>query len=332
MNMKICVIGSGAMGSVYGGLLCKAGYDVTLVDLRADHVEAIRGHGLRVDGVCGEHVVRPPVFVDHAGLRSFDAAIVFVDANSTRQAARIAEQVLAPDGFAMTLQNGIGNVEALSERLGEARVLAGVSMDSANYRAPGHASYTNQGPIYLGELHGKTTPRLEAMAAALVKAGFKAHLTDRARDYIWEKFTLNCAVNPIAALTGLRGGEFIRIEEISALQDRVLDEAFAVAAAKGIRYPNAKLRESIKELCYRRYNQPSMLQHVTQGRRTEIDALNGALVREAKLYSIPTPYNETIVALIKGLQKHREQAVHQPPIDYQKLEAEAAAAAPAGAR
>jgi 2-dehydropantoate 2-reductase len=326
--MKICVIGSGAMGSVYGGLLCKAGYDVTLVDLRADHVKAIGERGLKVDGVCGEHIVRPPVSTDHTGLGPFAAAIVFVDANSTREAARTAEQILSPEGFAMTLQNGIGNVEALSERLGEARVLAGVSMDSANYRAAGHASYTNQGPIYVGELHGKATPRLETMVAALQKAGFKANVTDRARDYIWEKFTLNCAVNPLAALTGLRGGEFIRIEEINALQDRVLDEAFAVAAAKGIRYPNPKLRESIKELCYKRYNQPSMLQHVTQGRRTEIDALNGALVREAKPYGIPTPYNETIVALIKGLQKHREQAVHQPPIDYQALEA--AAAAPRG--
>jgi 2-dehydropantoate 2-reductase len=324
--MKICMIGSGAMGSVYGGLLCKAGYDVTLVDLRADHVGAIRERGLRVDGVCGEHVVRPPVFIDHAGLGSFDAAIVFVDSNSTREAARTAQQILKADGFAMTLQNGIGNVEVLSALLGEARVLAGVSMDSANYRAPGHASYTNQGPIHIGELHGSITPRLEAMVGALVKAGFKASVTDRARDYIWEKFTLNCAINPIAALTGLRGGEFIRIEEIDALQDRVLEEVFAVGRAKGIKYPNPDLRAYVKDHCRKRFNQPSMLQHVTQGRRTEIDALNGALVREAKAYGIPTPYNETIVALIKGLQQHREQVVHQPPIDYQKLEADTAAA------
>ncbi len=324
--MKICMIGSGAMGSVFGGLLCKAGFDVTLVDLRADHVVAIRERGLRIDGVRGEHVVRPPVSVDHAGLGPFDAAIVFVDCNSTRTAAATAAQVLKPDGFALTLQNGIGNVEALSECLGEARVLAGVSMDSANYRGAGHASYTNQGPIHLGELDGKTTSRAQALVDALNKAGFKASLTDRARDYIWEKFTLNCAINPLAALTGLRGGEFIRIAEIDALQDRVLDEVFAVGKAKGIRYPNPDLRAYIKEHCHKRFNQPSMLQHVTQGRRTEIDALNGALVREAKAFGIATPYNETIVALIKGLQKHREQVVHQPPIDYQKLEADTAAA------
>lgn len=319
--MRICMIGSGAMGSVYGGLLGKAGYDVTLLDLREDHVQAIREHGLRVDGVCGDHVVHPSARMDAAGLSGFDVAIVFVDSNSTREAARIAEKILALDGFAMTLQNGIGNVEALVERLGEARVMAGVSMDSGNYRGPGHASYTNQGPIHLGELHGKTTVRLEAMVTALTKAGFKPNITDRPRDYIWEKFTLNCAINPLAALTGLRGGEFIRIEELSVLQDRVLDEVFAVGAAKGIRYPNPKLREYIKDHCFKRYNQPSMLQHVIQGRRTEIDSLNGALVREAKPFGILTPYNETIVALIKGLQKHREQILHQPPIDYQKLEA-----------
>lgn len=322
--MKICMIGSGAMGSVYGGLLTRAGHDVTLVDLRAEHVAAIKEHGLRVDGVCGEHTVRPPAFVDHQNLEQFDAAIVFVDANSTRDAAATAVQVLKPDGFAMTLQNGIGNVEALTERLSEARVIAGVSMDSANFRGPGHASYTNQGPIHLGELDGKATVRAQTMVDALNKAGFKASVTDRARDYIWEKFTLNCAINPLAALTGLRGGEFIRIAEIDALQNCVLEEVFAVAKAKGIRYPNPDLRGYIKHHCWRRFNQPSMLQHVTQGRRTEIDALNGALVREAKAFGIPTPYNETIVALIKGLQKHREQVVHQAPIDYKRLEEQTA--------
>ena len=325
--MKICMIGSGAMGSVYGGLLSAAGYDVTLVDLRADHVAAIRANGLRVDGIGGEHVVHPPVFKDHAGLGPFDAAIVFVDGNSTRAAAQTASEVVRPDGFAMTLQNGIGNVEVLTEKLGESRVLAGVSMDSANYRGPGHASYTNRGAISFGELSGEKTARAEAMATALNKAGFKAHTVDRPRDYIWQKFVHNCAVNPIAALTGMRAGEFIEIAEIDAMQDRLLDELFAVGAAKGVSYPDPNLRASIKAHCYKRYNQPSMLQHVLQGRRTEIDTLNGALVREAKKVGVPVPFNETIVALIKGLEKQRERELHQPPIDYQQLEVFAAAQA-----
>ena len=324
--MRIYMIGAGAMGGVFGGLLRRAGADVTLIDPRREHIEKIRSEGLHLEGVRGTHQIRLPVHESGANLPPCDLAVVFTDANSTREAARAARSLLATDGFALTLQNGIGNVEALTERLGETRVLAGVSMDSANYRGAGHASYTNQGPIHLGELDGKTTMRAQAVVEALNKAGFKATLTDRARDYVWEKFTLNCAINPLAALTGLRGGEFIRIPEIDALQDRVLEEVFAVGKAKGIRYPNPDLRAYIKEHCHKRFNQPSMLQHVTQGRRTEIDALNGALVREAKTYGIPTPYNETIVALIKGLQKHREQVMHQAPIDYAKLEAEVAAA------
>ena len=327
--MKICMIGSGAMGSVYGGLLCAAGYDVTLVDLRADHVAAIRANGLRVDGMAGEHVVHPPVFKHHAGLGPFDAAIVFVDGNSTRAAAQTASEVLQPDGFAMTLQNGIGNVEVLTEKLGDSRVIAGVSMDSGNYRGPGHASYTHRGVVSIGELDGRMTPRLEEMVAALNKAGFNAKKVDRPQDYIWSKFVLNCAVNPLAALTGMRAGEFIEIPEINALQDKLLDELFAVGAAKGMSYPDPNLRASIKGHCYKRYNQPSMLQHVLQGRRTEIDNLNGALVREAKKFGVPVPYNETIVALIKGLEKQREQELHHPPIDYKQLEALAVAEAKA---
>lgn len=325
--MKICMIGAGAMGSAYGGLLFAAGYDVTLLDSRSDHVAAIRANGLRIDGKGGEHVVRPPIFDNHAGLGPFDAAIIFVDGNSTRVAAQTASEILKSDGFAMTLQNGIGNVEVLTEQLGEARVIAGVSMDSANYRGPGHASYTNQGVISIGELDGRMTARLDAMVAALNKAGCDAKKVERPRDYIWSKFVHNCAVNPIAALTGMRTGDFIEIGEIDALQDRLLDELFAVGAAKGVNYPDPNLRQTIKAHCYKRYNQPSMLQHVLQGRRTEIDNLNGALVREAKKYGVPVPINETIVALIKGLEKQRERELHHPPIDYKKLEALAVAEA-----
>lgn len=325
--MKICMIGSGAMGSVYGGLLCAAGYDITLLDLRADHIAAIRANGLRVDGKAGEHLVRPPAFDNHASLAPFDAAIIFVDSNSTHAAAQTASDILKLDGFAMTLQNGIGNVEVLTEKLGAARVLAGVSMDSGNYRGPGHASLTNSGPISMGELDGRMTPRLDAMVDALNKAGLIAHKVDCAKDYIWQKFALNCAINPLAALTGMRAGEFMEIPEIDALQDRILDEITAVGKAKGVSYPDPNWRDHVKS--HRRYNQPSMLQHVIQGRRTEIDTINGALVREGRKLGVPVPYNETIVALIKGLEKQRERELHQPPIDYSHLEALAAAKAKA---
>src|SRR5262245_416760 len=128
--MRTYMIGSGAMGSIYGGLLARAGYDVTLIDPRADHVGLIQRNGLVVDGVRGRHVIRILAQTTHAGLPPADFAVIFTDANATADAARTAAQVLKPEGFVLTLQNGIGNVEALTAALGTGRVVAGVTMNS----------------------------------------------------------------------------------------------------------------------------------------------------------------------------------------------------------
>src|SRR5512145_60207 len=171
--MRTYMIGSGAMGSVYGGLLARAGYDVTLIDPREDHVGLIQRDGLIVEGVRGRHVIRVPAQTSHTGLPPADFAVIFTDANATAEAARTAAQVLKPEGFALTLQNGIGNVEGLTAALGEARVVAGVTMNSGALPQPGSAAYTNAGVTSIGELDGRTTVRIEEVARMLNKAGIE---------------------------------------------------------------------------------------------------------------------------------------------------------------
>ena len=321
--MRTYMIGAGAMGSVYGGLLKGAGYDVTLIDPRADHVGAIVRDGLTIEGVRGRHLIRLPAQTTHTGLSPADFVIIFTDANSTRDAARTAAQVLKPDGFALTLQNGIGNVEALVAELGVARVIAGVSMNSAANPEPGRAQFTNAGMTSIGELDGRSTKRIAEVAQMLNKADIETSVIPDPMAYIWGKFVLNCAINPLTAVTGLRSGEIYRTPEVDALQDRIIDEILMVVERKGVRISEPDPRKKIKEHCRVRYNRPSMMQHVEQGRRTEIDALNGALVREARALGIAVPYNEAIVAVVKGLEKSRRQRLHEPPIDYAKREEEA---------
>jgi 2-dehydropantoate 2-reductase len=322
--MRIVMVGAGAMGGVYGGLLARAGYDVTLIDTREDHVAAIRRDGLTVEGVRGTHVIRIPVQTDAAGLAPMDMAIIFTDSNSTRDAARTAVAVLKPQGFALTLQNGIGNVEALVETLGADRVVAGVSMNSAACPAPGHSVYTNADKTSIGELGGRDTARIREVAAMFNKAEIPTEVIPDPMAYIWGKFVLNCGINALTAVTGLRSGEMYRTPEVSALQDRVIDEVLAVVTRKGVKLSESDPRKKIKAHCQGRYNKPSMMQHVEQGRRTEIDALNGALVREARALGISVPYNEAVVAIVKGVEKSRRQLLHEPPPDYRKLEEEAA--------
>jgi 2-dehydropantoate 2-reductase len=323
--MKITVVGAGAMGASYGGHLARAGHEVALLDTWQDHVDAINRNGLRVDGVLGDHRIRLPASSAPDGTVPADLAIVFVDANNTAKAAETLARLLAPDGFAITFQNGIGNVEKLQAALGCERVLGGSSMCSAASRAPGHVTLTHMGTTSVGETHGRDSPRVQAMLAALRGAGFEAEHEPNIMGLIWQKFVVNCAVNAIAATTGLRGGEIVRLPELDAFQDRVLDEIMAVTRAKQIRLPNPEIAAKIKANCHRKFNKPSMLQHVEAGRGTEIEALNGALIREAKALEIPTPNNEALVALLKGRELHQQRRIHQPDLDYDAWEARIAA-------
>jgi 2-dehydropantoate 2-reductase len=318
--MRIYMIGAGAMGGVFGGLLHRAGADVTLIDPRVEHIEKICTEGLQIEGVRGKHLIRIPVQATGAGLPKCELAIIFTDANTTREAAQAARGLLSSDGFALTLQNGIGNVETLVAELGSARVIAGVSMNSAANPAPGRVAYTNSGMTSLGELDGRDSARAREVVELFNRAEIPAEIVTDPMAWVWSKFVHNCSVNALAAISGLRGGEIYRNPAMSALQDRVMEEIMAVVMKKGIKLPDADPRKKIKEHCRKRYNKPSMMQHIEQGRRTEIDALNGALVREAGALGIPVPFNEAVVALVKGLEQSRRQMLHEAPRDYKKLE------------
>jgi 2-dehydropantoate 2-reductase len=322
--MRFCVVGAGSMGSLYGGLLARAGFDVTLVDLWQEHIDTIRRDGLHLDGITGD--LRIPIRATSrvADVSPVDCAIILTDANSTRAAADAGRRVLGEAGFALTLQNGIGNVETLGEVLGGGRVMGGISNHSAALRAPGHVTHTHAAPTWIGELDGRPTGRLRETEQALAKAGFTPVVVDNILAHIWNKFVLNCGINAISAVTGLRLGEIARTPPVDELQTRIIEEVLAVVRAKGVRLTDEDPMRVIKEHCRKKYNKPSTLQHVEQGKRTEIDALNGALVREARRLGVPTPYNDALTLLLKGVEKHWAQTVRGPAIDYDRLEAEAA--------
>jgi 2-dehydropantoate 2-reductase len=318
--MKITVVGAGAMGGSYGGLLALAGHEVCLIDAWQAHVDAIERDGLRVDGVHGDHRVRLPASTGPIG-DGAHLVIVFVDANNTGAAAEIARQVLAPDGFAITCQNGIGNVEQLQAALGQERVVGGSSMCSAATVGPGHVRLTHLGKTSIGETDRAARPRTAQLAETLNNSGFETAVAPDIMAVIWEKFALNCCINALAATTGLRAGEIARLPALDALQDRIIAEVMTVTDAKGIRLPTPDLPAKIKAQCKKKFNKPSMLQHVEAGRRTEIDALNGALLREAQALGVATPYNEALVALLKGRELHQMRAIHEPDLDFDAWEA-----------
>ncbi len=317
---KVAVIGCGALGGVVGGLLAAAGGDIRFIEIDRDVVEAVRRNGLRIEGACGDHCVTVPIAAGVEEPGWADTAIVLVTTNDTAAAAKIAEQVLKPAGVALTLQNGIGNVECLVERLGPDRVLGGSVKSSAQRVAPGASALTKLDPTSVGELDGSQSARAEELARMLDGAGLQCGVSDNILGVIWSKLVHNVALNAICAATGLRHAETAGIAELEALRGHIVAEALAVAHAKGIRLSDPDPLENIRAHARRKFTRPSMMQHVEAGRLTEIDAINGAIVREAAAHGIPTPYNEALVALLKGREFAQRRALHAP-VDYAALQA-----------
>jgi len=321
--MRIAMIGAGAMGSTFGAWLARAGADVVLYDLDAAHVAAIAAGGLSVATPAGEIHMKLPATTDAAGIGLVDMAIVLVDSNATRAAATALAAILPATAFALTLQNGIGNIEALAAALGRERVLGGTTYNSAARLAPGRVLHSNIGETTIGELDGRHSERVSAVAGLFRMAGLPIAVSDNVVGHIWMKFVLNVALNPVAAVTGLRSGEIVRSGPARRLLERVLDEVLAVIAAKGITLPYRDPRAVVLDHAWERYNRPSMLQHVEQGRRTEIDALNGALLAEARALGLACPINEAIVLTVKSLEARAELRRQTPVLDEAALEAAA---------
>ncbi|HRY24776.1 MAG TPA: 2-dehydropantoate 2-reductase [Geminicoccaceae bacterium] len=301
--MRIAMLGAGAMGGMFGARFARAGAEVVLYDRDAAHVAAIAADGLTVELPDEEPItLRLPAFAEALAIGTVDLAVVLVDCAATRDAALVAKDVIGTGGFALTLQNGIGNVEALVDVLGAARVVAGSTMNSAARLGLGRVAHTHLGKSVLGELDGRASERLERLAALFDRGGLPVATTDNIMGHVWQKFVLNAALNPVCAITRLRPGEVAESASACALVRDILREVLAVVAAEGIDLPDPDPTEGILGHAVGRMNKPSMLQHVEQGRRTEIAALNGALLPIAARHGIPCPTNRTIVQLVEAIQ------------------------------
>ena len=323
--MKICIIGAGAMGGLYGGRLVLAGKDVQFIEIRQKAVDALNNGDYLYNGIDGEHRIKAPAATSADNLPAADIAFIHTDSNNTNGAAEYAKAVLNPDGWAVTFQNGVGNVETLCAVLGAERVVGGISYHSAASPEAGVATHTNANKTWIGELDGGGSARVEQLRDLLADAKFDPNIAEDIQAVIWTKFMLNCAVNPLCAITGLRSGEVGTDDAALEMQDLVLDETLAVIAAKGIALTDPDPKASIKKILGRAFNKPSMLQHMEAGLQTEIDSLNGAVVREGAALGIPTPYSHALTMLIKARNANMIRQLHEPPIDYEAMEAAAKA-------
>ncbi len=303
--MKIAIVGTGAMGSVYAGLLADAGHDVWAIDTWREHVDAMAAKGLRVEGASGDRTVALNATTDFSEPGECDLVVIATKAYDVESAAKKSRSLVGPETLVLSIQNGLGSPERVAEILGEERVGIGVVGGfGASIPKPGHVHHNGMELVRLGELAGGVTPRIEAMAALWEGAGFSVRAFENPHQLIWEKLICNVCYSGPCALTGKTIAEVQACADTWRVASVCATEAFAVARARGIpveiddpvRYVRdfgAKIPDA----------KPSMLLDHLAGRRSEIDAINGAIPGAAKSVGLEAPYNEVVSALVRAKER-----------------------------
>jgi 2-dehydropantoate 2-reductase len=302
--MKTVIMGAGAMGSLFGGLLALSGEEVWLVDIREDHIQALVSTGLTVEE--GGKKQRIPVHAtkEVASIGKADLILFFVKAYHTEKAVSDALVLQKEDTVFLTLQNGLGNEEAICKRVDPRKVVLGVTNHGATFLGPGRIRHAGWGKTYIGELDGKVTARVTQLAQVFTQAGIETEVSSNIQSLVWNKLFINVGINPVAALTGLKNGHLLDYPETLRLMEALVSEAVAVARKKGILIEGNPI-EKVKAVAEAtRENRCSMGQDFDNRRKTEIDAINGAVVREAERLGISVPYNQMITDLVKVIEKN----------------------------
>ena len=302
--MRVCIVGCGAVGSLFAANLANLDdVEVWAYDLSREHIDAINAGGLRLSGA-GEVVGQVRATTDAGELPPCDFGIVATKAMHTEPAIAATAHAFA-DGAVASVQNGIGNEEVLAAHVG--RVIRGTTFPAGRILGPGHVQWDVKGDTTIGpfEPSPAAAEEIERLAEACTRAGLPTEAVADARGPQWRKVIFNAATNPVGALTGLTHGRVCEDPALRALVSALVDEGKAVAGAQGIVLdadPEELIDHAARpDVAYD--HKASMLQDVEARRQTEIDYLNGGIARFGREHSVPTPLNDAILALVKGLEQ-----------------------------
>ncbi|KVZ24504.1 2-dehydropantoate 2-reductase [Burkholderia multivorans] len=303
--MRIAILGAGAMGSLFGGLLAESGEDVTLIDVNDAHLDAIRRDGLRIDDDRGERRITTlqalrPEAANASADTPFDLLIVFTKSLHTRVALDGVRALLTPHTHVLTLQNGLGNVETLNAFVPLERILVGVTTWPADLAGLAHVHSHGAGTIRMMTADGAASPFAAAVADALSRAGLACTLDADVWAAIWEKVAFNAALNTLCAVTRCTVDQLGEHHDGPRLAQAIVAETAAVARAKGIAVDAARIARNVEHaIREHRGHRPSMLQDVLAGRRTEIEAISGKVVAAAHEVGLAVPHTETMLSLVR---------------------------------
>ena len=309
MSQHVVVLGAGAMGSLFGGLLAEGGINVTLVDPWKEHIDRIRQDGLKMVGFGGDRTIPINATTNAADVKSADIVFVQCKANFNAAAAESVRHLFGQDTntVAISFQNGLGNEEELAEYFGEYRVLGGLTAQGANIEAPGVVRNHAELPSYLGEMAGGVSERVRQIAEVLTGGGLPTEASDNIRQDIWRKLMANIAISAVSGISGLNIGQIFNQHLADGVSYAALDEAIGVANAAGVDLTSEEAHEILAKIAGPNGtpgNKSSLRVDIENERPSEIDYINGAIVRLGEKHNIPVPVNQTLVTLVHGLQAH----------------------------
>ncbi|MCA1666405.1 MAG: 2-dehydropantoate 2-reductase [Thermomicrobia bacterium] len=299
--MQVTVIGAGAMGSLFGALLQRAGNIVTLVDVRAEQVAALRKRDLIIEEPDGPRVaVRVPATTDAGEALGADLFLLLVKTPFTAAALKPFAGRIPARAMVLTLQNGIGNDEAITRALGRrARISLGVTAQAATSLGPTAVRHRASGPTIIGQPDGERPADLEAIAATFSQAGIPTRTTRHVSEHVWQKLLVNVGINAPTALANLANGELFADPEMATLVRRLVSEAASVMRAEGIPAPPRDPVEFVRAVAEAtKADRSSMLEDLLAGRRTEVDAINGAVVRLGERHGVDVTANRVVTTLV----------------------------------
>jgi len=304
--MKIAVVGAGAMGSLFGAMLAEAGNDVWLYDVWLEHVQTINLNGLQIEREGKTRTVKVKATEDTQQIGQAELVIIFVKAFRTNSAAETAQTIAGSGGSVMTLQNGMGNADIIAEFIEPERILAGTTSHGATLLGPGSIRHAGSGPTTIGAW-AQTEDGLQRagqLAEFFNRAGIKTESVADVRSVVWNKLLINIGINAITALTGIKNGQILDLENTRELSRAAVMEAISVAQAENIQVHDDALGRVFKVAEATALNRSSMGQDVDHRRQTEIAAINGFIVREAKRLGLQAPVNFALTALVQTLEYH----------------------------
>jgi 2-dehydropantoate 2-reductase len=297
--MQVAVIGAGAVGCYYGGLLLRAGHDVTFIGRRT-HVDAINAHGLLLDTQSFKGHLPAKAATDAAALGSPDLVLFCVKSADTEEAGRSLAGRLRPETSILSLQNGVDNPQRLRGVTGHPVIPAVVYVGS-EMAGPGHVRHHGGGDLAIG-----ASPASEALAQTLMAAGIRTTIADDIETTLWSKLVINCAFNALSAVAGISYGPMLEVEGTRDVVASAVQEAVTVARASGVAMPDDLLERILKIPAAMPNQMSSTAQDVARGKPSEIDFLNGYVVRKGAELGIPTPTNHALQVMVKLAERRSE--------------------------